>query len=464
MRISLLHSRVPRLLTGLLVALAAVTATIPLAEGAARVLDADGDVYVIDAGTYGELFPDGRASEPGDPVLAVTVLRSDGSAERTLVPGTEGPGTERLAAAVLGVEGLLYVLWESDAETARLRLGIHAGDWNETVDVSRGSAVRPGSARAAVTHDSARLTGEGGETTSTRRSILNVIWVEDGAGESDVVYAPLVIEDGAYIGEHSLHPLGAFVPPAAAEGAEPAAAAVRIAPAIEPGRGGRTALVALVDEATDRLVTFELQPVSRELSDLGDGLARELLSLISRLEPGSPDSLGQLAAGARAYVLDAGRDLEAAVVEALGTGIDRYVRETGGDWAFQPDAMAGRTRARLIELGGSFERGSISRLHGGRRAQLIDIGVRYVPDRRSHDVRVMAVSARSLPPATAPAVCTVYLSNQAEEALIAWEDEGAVYFQESRNDGWDDPQALGIGADEDPELIRGLLRERIRSR
>lgn len=456
-------SRALRPLAGLLVAVAA-TAAVPAAGAASRVLDADGDVYVVEAGSYGELFPEGRASEPGDPVLAVTVLRSDGSAERSLVPGTEGPGVERLAASVLGAEGLLYVLWESEAETSRLRLGIHAGGWNDTVDVSRGSAVRPGSARAAVTHDSGRLTGEGGEATSTRRSILNVIWVEDGAGGANVVYAPLVIEDGAYIGEHSLHSLAAFVPPAAAEGAARPGEPVRIAPSIEPGRGGRTALVALVDEATDRLVTFELQPVSRELSDLGDGLARELLSLIAGLEPGSPDSLGRLAAGARAYVREAGGNLEPAVVELLGTEVERYVRESGSDWAFQPDAMAGRTRARLIEVGGSFERGSISRLDDGRRAQLIDVGVRYVPDRRSHDVRVLAVSARALPPATGPAVCTVYLSNQGEDALIAWEDGGAVYFQESRGDGWDDPQALGIGAEQDPQLIRGLLSERIRSR
>lgn len=451
-------------------AAALLAALLPATAGAGlRALTGNGDVYFVESGRYAELFPEGGEAGDDDAVLAVSVLRGDGSAERLLVPETAGPEVETAAALVAGPNGAaVYLLWEAGTELSRLRLArLDADGWGEPVDVSRGSAVVAGSPKVMATRDRSLLTGgtggEEGEAVLSHRSVLHVAWLEDPA---EAVYAPVVIEDGTYLGDHALFDLGRFAPepPAAEPGApapEPPAVAARPLLTLEPGQEG-AAVAAFTDPETGELVSLELRPVAGELSEIGDRVRDGIVDLTRQLEPGDPDSLESLAGGARAQLINVGHQLRPAVLGVLAAEIEGYVLETGGDWAFQPDVMAARTRNHLISVGASFDHTSISNLHGGARAQLINVGHHLEGPERSHDLSVRVAASRPVPELPPEAVSAVYLSASGAAALVAWEQEGLVHYLESEGEGWSEPITLGIEASADPDLVDDLLTDRVR--
>ena len=454
---------------GVAVAFAVALGAAEAATPATRALAPSGDVFAIAEGSYGELFPEGTETLAEHPVLAVAVLRPDGSSERLLVPGTAGPEVERLSSLLIGPDGeTLHVLWQSGIGSPSLRLVSRGADgaWAEVVDVSRGVAVFPGSPRAAVTRDSAEIEGEdSGSSVRMRRSVLHIVWLEEAGGRT--IYAPVVIADGVYIGDHSLLALDELAP--AAGGAEsgdaaPPAAGI-LGPAIEPGDDGAAAVAAFIDPASARLVAVELRMVSGELSDVANRVREEILDLAARLEPGSPDSLRDLAAGARAELLAVGTRLRPALLQLLAGELEAYILGHGSDWAFQPEAMAERTRGVLVEIGSGFDHAPIRRLAGGARAQMIGVGHRWEGPARPHDLRLRVAAERPAPETGGPA--SLFLSGDGEDALVAWELEGVVHFRESEGDaesGWGPVRTLGITAGDDPSLIADLLRARVRGR
>lgn len=440
------------------------------ATAATRALAPSGDVFAIAEGPYGELFPDGRETRAEHPVLAVAVVRPDGSSDLLLVPGTAGAEVERLSSLLIGPDGeTLHVLWQSGAGSPSLRLASRGADgaWAEVVDVSRGVAVLPGSPRAAATRDSAEIGGEEPEAgVRMRRNVLHVVWLEEAGGRT--IYAPLVIEDGAYIGDHPLFALDELAP--AAGGAETGAAAppegAALGPAIEPGDDGAAAVAAFIDPANGRLVTVELRMVSGELSEVANRVHDEIVDLAATLEPGSPDSLRSLAGGARAELLAAGGRLRPALLQLLAGELEAYILREGSDWAFQPEAMAERTRGVLVEIGSGFDHAPIRRVYAGERAQMIGVGRHLEGPARSHDLRLRVAAERTPPPETRGPT-SLFLSGDGEDALVAWEVDGVVHFRESdrgAESGWGPVRALGVTAGDDPSLIVELLRDRVRSR
>lgn len=453
---------------GLVVAFAGSIGAVRATAADTRALAPSGDIFAVAEGTYGELFPQGEATLAANPVLAVAVLHPDGADERFLVPGTAGPELERLSSLLLGPDGeTLHVLWQSGAGSPTLKLASRRADgaWAEVIDVSRGVAVLPGSPRAAVTRDVAEIGAPEFENdVRVSRSVLHVVWLEQVAGRT--IYAPVVIEDGVYIGDHSLYALDELAPAAGPAGGEPTPAPTAgLGPAIEAGDDGAAAVAAFVDPASGRLISVELRMVSGELSDVADRVRDEILDLTATLEPGSPEGLQSLAGGARAQLIGVGSRLQPAVLHLLADQLEAYILEEGSDWAFQPEVMAERTRSVLVEIGSSFDRAPIRRTHGGARAQLIGVGSRWEGPVRSLDVRLRVTAERN-PPATDGAPASLYLSGDGADALAAWEREGVVYFRESDDgaeSGWGPAVSLGITA-EDPALVRELLRERVRGR
>lgn len=456
-----------RLLPFALTAALAAAPALVEAGSAARVLAPDGDVYAVTQGRYGELFPDGSETLADDPVLAVTVIHADGSSETRLVPATAGPSAEELASLVLGADGeTLHVLWQSSGAGSSLRLAsLGADGWTDAVDVSRAVSVLRGSPRAAVTRDSVELPAGGAEAPGrVHRSVLHVLWLE--ADGDAVIYAPLVFEDGTYIGDHVLFALDRLVASEIESVAAPPTPAGAVTLALEPGDDRGSAVAAFPLPGTDRMVGVELRMVDGGLSRLGDGLRDAILDLTRVLEPGSPDSLADLARGARAHVLAAGGGLRPALVELLATEIERYVLATGTDWAFQPGTMAERTRLELIELGADFDRTPVRRTQGPNRPSLVNVGLRAEGPIASHDLRLRIAAVRPAPALPEGVTGSLFLSGDGDDALVAWEREGVVSFRESDDrleGGWGPVRSLGIEAGDD-DLIRDLLRDRVRGR
>lgn len=451
-------------------ALALSLAAAPAVAGggpSTRVLAADGGIYAVTQGRYGELFPDGSETAADDPVLAITVIHPDGSAETLLVPATAGPTVEELASLALGPDGeTLHVLWQSSAAGSSLRLAsLGPGGWAEVVDVSRAVSVLRGSPRAVVTRDRLELpVGGTGATAQAHRSVLHVLWLEEDGGA--VIYAPLVVEDGAYIGDHELFALDRLLPSGIASGAPPPAPSSATTPALERGDDRGAAVAAFPIPGTDLLVGVELRMIDSELSRLGDSLRDRILDLARVLEPGSPASLGALAGGARSHLLEAGGGLQPALVELLATEIERYILATGSDWAFQPATMVERTRLKLVELGAEFDHTPVSRTQGPARPNMINVGQRSEAPIVSHDLRLRVTAVRPVPALPEGTTGSVFLSGDAADALIAWERDGVVFFRESDDaaeSGWGPVRSLGIEAGDD-DLIHGLLTDRVRGR
>jgi len=444
----------------------AATPATAAADLATRVLAPDGDVYAATEGRYGDLFPDGTETLADDPVLVITVIHPDGVSETWLVPATAGPAAERLAALVLGPDGeTLYVLWQSSAAGGSLRLA-HLGTdgWGDAIDVSRAVPVLHGSPRAVVTRDSAGIPGE--SPSDVHRSVLHVVWLED---DTDVViYAPLVIEDGAYIGDHPLFDLGQLVGSEAVPGIAPPPAAVSaLAPTLEPGDDPGAVVAGFTLSGDGRIIAVDLRMVDNELSRLGNGLREEILVVTRVLEPGSPDSLAALARGARDHLLTADSRLQPMLLDVLATEIERYILSDGTDWAFQPEAMAERTRRRLVEVGSEFDHTPIRRMHDDARPHLIGVGQRWEGPFESHDLRLRVTATRPAPHLPEGAAGSLFLSGDGEDALVAWERDGVVFFRESdaaAEGGWGPVRSLGITAGEDSSLVRDLLRQRVRGR
>jgi hypothetical protein len=280
-----------------------------------------------------------------------------------------------------------------------------------------------------------------------------------------------VIEDGAYIGDHALYALdrlatGGGEP--ALTGSSPLAGPVALAPGVEAGGDAGAAVAAFTDPETGLLVSVELRMVSGELSDLGNRLREGLLEMTARLEPGSPNSLRELAAGAAARVIEAGDRLRPALVQLLAGEIEGYVLATGSDWAFQPETMADRTRGELLALGAAFDHAPVQRIHDDARAHLINVGHRSeAAPLPSHDLRLRVTAERPAPVLPEGVAGSIFLSGDGEHALVAWEREGVVFFRESDADaesGWGPVSSLGITTGEDPSPITELLRDRVRAR
>ncbi len=458
-----------RLLSFAIMSGLAMTPTVAAAGSATRALAPNGDVYAATEGRYGELFPGGTEALADDPVLAITVIHPDGASATMLVPQTAGPAAEELSSLVLGPDGeTLHVLWQSSAAGCSLRLASLGPDgWGEVVDVSRTVPVLRGSPRAVVTRDSAELAAEGTEAPArVHRSVLHVLWLEENTGA--VIYGLLVIEDRAYIGNHPLFALdqlvGSEVEPGGVQDSAPASA---LAPMLEPGEDPGAAIAAFTVPGVDRLVTVELRMIDNDLSRLGNGLREEIIDLTRVLEPGSPDSLATLAGGARAHLVAAGGRFRPALLELLATEIERSILNNGSDWAFQPETMAERTRRELIQLGASFDHAPIQRTHGGARGHLIGVGQRWEGPLASHDLRLRVTAVRPAPALPEGATGSLFLSSDGEDALVAWERDGVVFFRESdqaAEGGWGPVRSLGIEAGDEPSLVRDLLRARVRGR
>jgi hypothetical protein len=339
------------------------------------------------------------------------------------------------------------------------------------VDVSRAVGVLRGSLRAAVTRDRAELPAEGAEAPARlHRSVLHVVWLEE-PGDA-VIYAPLVIEDGAYIGDHALYALDRLVAagsePGTGSSNTPAAGGTPLVPVIEAGDDGGAAVAAFTDPESGRLVSVELRMVAGELSAVGNRVRERILELAARLEPGSPDSLRELAAGARARLVEVGGRLQPALLRLLAGELERTILATGSDWAFQPEAMAERTRGELIALGSAFDHAPVERLDGGARAHMVNVGQRWEGPLFSHDLRLRVTAERPAPGLPEGFRGSVFLSGNGAEALVAWERDGVVYFRESdgaAEGGWGPVTRLGITDGVDPiGSVAELLRARVRAR
>jgi hypothetical protein len=445
-----------RRLRTVLLAAALLGATAARSQDAASpLLGAAGEVYTVQRGTYKALFPNPPAGWGSHVVLALDIA-VDGKQQRVLVPGTDGAEEERSPALAIDRDSSRgYLVWSVDR--AINLIGFSAAGWGEVHEVSGDPGTVKSNPQLATTVDRYQRLDADGELVWISRSILHLVWYDDGPAGQRVLYTPLVIEDGDVVRGNRVFDLQELAGGEPASGAASPLARGELLqrPQVIAGRDQRHVVVGFVAPASGELVTLELQSVLGEMAFFGD-YARAVVIDIGRNHPNaSPSAAADLA---RAVVIDIGRRLlRPAVADLLSNRFLGVLAagEDGDDLATLADDARGELLAEGVGL-----RVAAASQSAGRH---LEIGRDATPGSTSHLLEVRAAARRALPALPGGDV-RLLLSSHGDEAALAWAAAGAVRYRESGGGGWSAVRSLALGPGMSAADAFRLVEQRLASR
>jgi len=430
-------------------------------------LGADGDLYQVETGLARDLFP--GVLHTDNPVLALTVTRPDAPPHRLLVPGTEGAEVESVPSLFYEeVSGASYLIWESRSNYihSEIKLASFAGgEWSTPIELTGEFFSLKTSPSLAITRDSYITFDEHGQPRVHPRTIYHTIWWEEAAAGERVVYSPVVLVDGAYIGWNPLFVLNdlGFAP---GPGLSYTATDNLVrAPSIQAGQNTNNVVVGLVDPASEQLIELEISVVAGELSSLAHEVAEAILEAGER----QPYDVGVLADRARGHLIDFGARLRMhpGVIDTLA-GEAFHVVALATPAAEPLSELADRARGHLIDFGARMADQGLNSADGEKPNWPLEFpGAEAVTGTRGeplHSVQVKLTAVRPIPRTNPGAPSTLYLSRSGEEALVAWQVGNTLFYQESQGSEWGPTHRLKIGPSLDLERAHGILEQRIRNR
>ncbi len=447
-------------------ALGLATVLTLLASGGARAeeqvvstsLAHEGQLVSLISGTYGEMFPGGSEAEADVTVLALRRTLPDGRQILEVVPATLDQDTEEDAELVVEpVSGVSYVFWQSWTNLIHCRLLVSSFDgqtWSEPIQVSGSAFAWRTSPAFAVTRDS--FTDVTADGTAISRTILHILWSEEGDdGYWETKYAPLVLENGVYIGNHPTLVLNDLVE----RGSGSSGTDLRIAPALR-ARDDNGVVAAFLDQPSGRIAAVELKFAAGELSILGDTVAAEVEQAAAKA-PLSSKYADDLVAAVRARLLSYGDHLKPELLGSLASELDRHLRDrlsaAPGDVASIRDGA----RAQVIDVGFRLTDGRVRRATAVARAQVIDVGARGDgPRRHRHDARSSVAGSTALP--EVPSAPETLVSTGGDKLMLVWREADRIRYQESKADGgWTAVQQIRLTDQLDYDQAMDVLQRRI---
>lgn len=401
----------------------------------ATALGDEGQLYQVVSGTLGALFPDDGSLPADNPGLALDVVEPDGTRERSLVPGSEGPEVEGSPAVVFeDASNRLYAVWESKKTptVSRLLLSSFGGDgWSEPIEISGDVSPLKDEPRILITRDRFSLRDADGDRATRSRTAIHVVWREEGADGSGLFYTPVILEAGRYLGWNPVLHLAEIEPEASEP--EPGAEALDLlrAPVLAAGQDIHSAIIGYLSVATGRLVTVEARLLPGEIGFLADDIRGDIIEIGAR----DPEMVTSLADKSQAQILNVGHRLNSGV---LGHFADRARGSIFGLQESQPDlpieAAADDIRGDIIEIGAS--------LFGGpgvqrQQSRLLEVGPAPTDEPGgentptvTHLLHLRLVSDRPAPPLDGVRA-HMFLSEDGERVLVGWAHGGKVYYTES---------------------------------
>lgn len=402
--------------------------------GEDSVLGEAGKVYRVIAGSYGELIGDERYPA-AHPALALEVLLANGK-ERRLVPGTAGPELE--SSPALSVEpssGAVYLVWNSTASVihSQIRLAsFQASEWSEVIEVSGNPFSLKLAPRLAVTREEIALSSSSSERVF--RTLLHTVWWEETGAGWHIVYAPIELRDGAYVGSNQLHSLSELVPGAEPSPVEPASS-LASAPAIQGGSDGHSVVAAITDPGTGELLTLRVRLLPLELSELARDTGSYLANEGSRLC--AAGGLPALAQAARDRIFTLGGGFRESVRRYLADEVRDHLVGLGASRCGTSDGvatLAEEARAHIVLIGAQAPTSEdVGELDHKARAHIVLIGVE-APAASEGSIEVIS---RRPAPETGEGPTRVYLSADARHALVVWQPSSdALLYRESEGQDW----------------------------
>jgi len=345
---------------------------------------------------------------------------------RSTSPGPTEPASERL-----------YAVWESKRTptVSRLLLASFGPDgWSEPIEISGDVAPLKDEPRILIGRDRFAVHEAPDELQSRNRTVIHVLWREEGSAGSGLFYTPVILEAGKYVGWNPVVALADLEPELTGE-PEPEAADLLRNPVLAPGQDIYSAIIAFASPASGRMITVEARLLPGELGFLADDIRGDIIEI------GSHDrgAIATLAKSFAAEIVETAHQLNSDVVQHFA---DLARAAVVADYDAKPDqppgALADHVRADIIEigdrlLGGPGPHGLPCELlevgpgtGGGQAASPSEPGV-------THLVRLRIVADRPAPPLDGiPG--TIFVSEDGERLLVGWLSKGKVYYTESGED------------------------------
>jgi hypothetical protein len=433
-------------------------------------LGADGELYTVKQGLYRELFPNAPEGLADRPVLALEVVRAGEPAERHLVPGTEDAAAERTPTLLFeDSSNAAFLVWETSINYHPIikLASFDGGRFAPEIEV-RGSAFGfKSSPQIAVTRDAYTAAGDDGEPVSVSRTLLHLIWAEEGGEGTRTKYVPLILENGEYIGHTDIVELNRFDPSSTASLAYELSDELVRAPTIQPGRDSRTVVTAFADAESKRMVTLEITVLPRELSRLADKARNVIIDIGARVN--YPKNLNILADRAREAILGQGGAFQPEVVQAIADRVSEEIRKPSE----RPlQSLAGEARNVIIDIGARLSGPALRNSTALSKVapQILEVQ-RDEPSvgeddgmSPSHMLQFRVASSRPAP-RVQPGAATVLTSRSGDEVLIAVAQEDRVIYRDSKGEGgWNEPRELKLSERMSLNRAYDILYERIRDR
>jgi hypothetical protein len=456
------------LATALLLCVAAA----PASAKSLSALGNQGQLYVLRTTTYGNVYADAADSVAEDPVLLLEIQRPDQSVETTVVPGTEGAESENSAyMAYEPSSDTVFVAWERRTNLIHSQIllaGYSDGVWSDLISVSDKRFSLKASPQLTVTRDSfVALAEDGGAARRTQRTVLHVLWYEERSEGPAIVYAPIVLINGAYVGQHESLVLNElFAPPADETGAPPLE--LSLAPVIAPTSDGHMVAAAYADPQTGALVTLRISLLSGEINSIAGDLRSHLIDVGARYHRDNPNGLQSLADDLRSHLIDVGVRMDPRLLDHVADDLRSHLIDVGVTYGPGPEEtqrLARDLRSHLIDIGFRLENRGIrpAAVIEAKSFELLPEGdpeseVEESVVRQAAQVQLLA--RRQLPEIGSEA--RVLLSGSGEDVLITWQEGPALRFRETTDDGeWSPAMSLPLTEELSFDRALTVLGQRI---
>lgn len=433
---------------------ASASATAPTAA----VFGEAGQLYEVLGGTYGQLFPQGTEAPAEHPVLALRITAADGEQDLHLLPGTDGPQEDR-EPTVVHDAGQLFVLWAKGVDEATSELDLVSFDGTEfgdVIEVSGDPRRLKGTPRLAITRDP-----YSDDAIAKSRTIVHLLWWENGNAGVEVYYTPIVLLDGVYLGWNPVVALDAFDLNAGTNAIIRDSELYRAAN-IERGTDGRSVVVALPQQRTGRLLTLRMRVLPRTLVTVADS-ARSHIVGIGRRGGGS---ILKIADAARSHIVGIGR-MHQGVLDYVADRVYATILSYGARYSAEQSLEIADLAWQTTLVSGA------SILGNGLRSDELPCSFLFLGEAPSeivgapHQVEVCLTSDRAVPETDVAAAHSVYVSESGEAVLVAWEGDGAgeassLHYRESAGSGWTDAVTVSTSGPVTKEQALALLQQQIR--
>lgn len=402
---------------------------------AAIALGDEGQLYEVTTGPFGELFPEDVTLPADTPVLALDVVQPDGTRQRTIVPGSDGPEVEGALSVVFeDASGRLYTVWESKKTPTVSRLllaSFGATGWSEPIEISGDVSPLKDEPRVLIGRDRFARRNASGEQSSRSRTAIHVAWREEGPDGRGLYYTPVILEAGRYVGWNPVVALAELE--SEAPQPEPGSEASELlrAPELAAGQDIHSAIIGFLSPTSGRLVTVESRLLPGEIGFLGDDIRGDIIEIGNR----DREELAGIAKKCRDEVVQIGKRLNPAVVGHFADRVRGSVLQIDVQDPNRPiEAVADDIRGDIIEIGAQLFGGPGGQ---GQVKKLLEVGSFSAAQAGApsgpavtHLVLLRAVSERPEPPLDGvPA--KIFVSEDGERVLVGWISKGKVYYTET---------------------------------